>query len=241
MRRLHSAALFPILLAATASAEKLPDGLYALDPAASSVSVHVYRAGLLGGLGHNHTVAHRSLSGCARVAEDGGRIDVSLAFPVAEFEVDDAEDRRAAGEAFPVPVPEDDIEATRENMLGERLLDAGRQPEIRLRATDVVGDWPDYDAGFEIGIAGSRQALSFPVTLEQNGERVTARGARPVEHDELGLKPFTAALGTLRVAKEMDFEYVLEFDPAPGTGSACELAFAVVDDDGVALADDGAE
>lgn len=231
-----------MLLATAASrsdAQQLPAGDWVVDPAASHVRVLVFRGGLLGKLGHNHVVSHHSLAGCARIGEPLSASRAALVLPAADFVVDDPDERRAAGDRFPVPVPAEDVEATRDNMLGPRLLDAAREPQVRIAATVAGGSPASLTLDLAIQIAGATQRVEFPAAVHASGDTLRASGRRTITHAELGLEPFTAALGALRVARELLLSYELTFVPA--AGSDCESALAVVDDDGVALTDDRAE
>lgn len=229
-----------LLVAAGATADPLvAPGTWRVASESSELRVLLYRGGLLGRMGHNHVVSHRGISGCAAVGEPFTDGDIRLTLPAAGFDVDREDARRAEGEDFPVPVPEDDIAGTRANMLGPKLLDADAHPDITLHSTGITGDWPNVDVTFAVNIAGSQSTFTLPVTLHAEPGSLTARGTHTVSHGEIGLKPFSAALGALRVRDEMLFRYTLRLAPAGDSG--CEGALAVVDDDAVAAADARAE
>ncbi len=226
------------LAARALASDAAPAGDWRVVAADSRLRVLVFRAGLLGRLGHNHVVAHGALQGCARIAGNFAESRAQLSLAVADFVVDDAADRQAAGESFPVPVPADDIEATRANMLGPRLLDADEHPRIELAGVIARGSWPQPDLRVTVAIAGGQRLLEFPVSLTLADERLRASGTVNVTHEQLGLEPFTAALGTLRVSDSLVLRFELAFERS---ASGCERALAVVEDDGIALADDRAE
>jgi hypothetical protein len=58
-----------------------------------------------------------------------------------------------------------------------------------------------------VRIAGREIKLTLPCTLKLEGDRLEASGAAELSHSQLGLKPFTALLGSLRVAEKMKFKY----------------------------------
>lgn len=241
----RAAAACAALSLVLASAGEFPavSGRWRVDADASTLRVLVFRGGLLGALGHNHVVAHRAIAGCASLGDSVADSRVRLSLPAAAFEVDNEADRRAAGERFPVPVPADDIAATRRNMLGPRLLDAVLHDVIELGSVTIRGDWPSLEIDFAVDIAGRRRSVSLPVTVTVDGERLAAAGSHEISHRDLGLKPFSAALGTLRVSDRLEFRYeIVLAKTAPGSAASdCERALAVVDDDGVPVPDDGAE
>ena len=226
------------LAARALAAEADPGGDWRIVAADSRLRVLVFRAGLLGRLGHNHVVAHGALAGCARIAEPFADSRASLSLAVQDFDVDEVTDRQAAGTAFPVPVPADDIVATRDNMLGPRLLDARRHPRIGLAAGIAGGSWPQPELRVSVDIAGGRHVLELPVTLTLAGGRLLVTGTGEVTHAELGLEPFTAALGALRVSDTLVLRWELVLERST---SGCERALAVIEHNGVALADDRAE
>jgi polyisoprenoid-binding protein YceI len=162
---------------------------------------------MLGGLGHNHVVSSTAIEGSVEVGDPLSASSVSLDIPLAGLTVDDPALRQAEGERFEGEPSADDIEGTRQNMLGPRLLDASSNDTISLRSTGISGDFPDLDIRVDLDIGGKTQSLVFPATVTADGNTLTINGEREVTHRELGLRPFSAALGTLRVRKELTVKY----------------------------------
>ena len=102
---------------------------------------------------------------------------------------------------------EKDIAGTRKNMLGKKLLKAGQYPLIKLTGTGPR----DADSGqvldVYIELLGRVVQKQVPVELQMEGATIEASGAFTLSHKELGMKPFTAALGALRVANDMNVKY----------------------------------
>ena len=169
----------------------------------SLLQIMVYRGGAMARLGHNHVIASHQLTGNVYVTDDpfGTRFDIS--FPVNELTVDEPGLRAAAGPDFPPSVPESAREGTRGNLLSEALLDGAHFPEIRLRATDVRAAGETYDVGVEVTLKGTTHALRVPVAVKRQDGAIVASGEFPLRQTELGLKPFTAALGALVVLDDM--------------------------------------
>lgn len=212
---------------------------YRIAPGESEINVLVFRAGALGRLGHNHVVTARELDGRVMVAETPGASALELTVPVAALRVDDPEARSTAGPAFEGEVSEDDRAGTRRNMLGPRLLDAAHYPEVHVRSTLIRGSFDDLLVTADIDIRGTRHAVELPVNAVLYGDRLVATGRAQLTHEDLGLTPFTAGFGTLRVADEL----TLKFRIVAVTGhegddhSRGERALTVVEHDGAALAD----
>ncbi len=154
-------------------------------------------------LGHNHVIASRQLTGLVYVTDDpfGTRFDIS--FPVSELTVDEPALRAAAGPDFSASVPESARTGTRNNLLSEGLLDAAQHPAVRLRATDVRAVGDTYDVGVEVTLKGTTHPLRVPVTVKRQDGAILATGEFPLKQSELGLKPFTVAMGALVVVDEM--------------------------------------
>jgi len=163
----------------------------------------VFRGGAAARLGHNHLIASRQLGGQVYLTDDpfGTRFDIS--FPVNELSVDDPGLRAAAGPEFAPDVPENARAGTRGNLLSAALLDGAQYPMVRLRATDVRAAGETYDVGVEVTLKGSTYALRVPVTVKRQDGAIVASGEFPLKQTQLGLKPFTAALGALVVLDDM--------------------------------------
>lgn len=180
---------------------------YRIDDAQSFARVLVSRGGLLGGLGHNHVISVVGMTGSIWLHEDIEQSTMTLDIPVGALSVDDASSRMAEGSRFRVAVPQKDVDATRENMLGDKLLQFDIYPTIRIRSLEVTGETPDVTVVVEATIRDHQARLAFPAKLEITEDRLTAAGSLRVTHKELGLRPFTAALGTLRVKDELTINY----------------------------------
>ena len=58
-------------------------------------------------------------------------------------------------------------------------------------------------------MAGGGGELLVPVMVSTNGDELAAHGTFTVTHGELGLAPFSAAMGALRVRDDMRISYQL--------------------------------
>ena len=83
-------------------------------------------------------------------------------------------------------------------MLGDELLRADDYPFIRATCGDYRDDTGTIDC--EIEVAGNTTTLTLPVDIDIGDRRVRARGEATVTHDQLGLTPYAAAGGAIRVA-----------------------------------------
>lgn len=180
---------------------------YRVLPAESLLQILVYRGGAMARLGHNHVIASHSLSGSVYVTEDLQRTRFDVRLPVNELTVDEPEQREKAGTDFPPGVPESARTGTRTNLLSEPLLDGAKYPEIRLRALDVVAAGEGYDVTVEVTIKDQVRLVHAPATVEHANGRIRASGEFPLKQSDLGLKPFSVAMGTLVVLDDMKVRF----------------------------------
>jgi len=180
---------------------------YRIDTEASLLQLHVYRAGPLARLGHNHVVASRDLQGSIWYRDRQGRSGFRISLPVAELTVDEPALREAAGDDFPGEIPPEDVEATRRNMLGESVLDAARHPEIIAELVAVEGSGEALTVTVALTIRGRRRLVDFPVQLRVDEGRLVASAETTVSHAALGLEPFSVMGGALSVAEDIGVRY----------------------------------
>jgi hypothetical protein len=176
---------------------------YRVVPEESLLQILVYRGGAMARLGHNHVIASHQLSGSVYVTDDLTRSRFSIEFPVNELTVDEPAMREMAGADFPPGVPQSARDGTLKNMLSEALLDGGTHPAIRLRAGEVVAAGGNFDVDVEITLKEQVYHVRVPMKVDRQDGIVTASGEFPLRQSQLGLKPFSAAMGALLVIDEM--------------------------------------
>ena len=70
-----------------------------------------------------------------------------------------------------------------------------------------------------VQLVGQEIKLMIPSTLKLDGDQLEASGAVVLSHKQLGLKPFSALLGSLRVAEQMKTEGHPKADPMGSRGA----------------------
>ena len=173
----------------------------------SLLQILVYRGGAMARLGHNHVIASHRLGGSVYVTDDPVQTRFDVRFPVNDLTVDEPEQREKAGADFPPGVPENARIGTRTNLLSEALLDGAKYPEIRLRATDVAAAGEGYDIGVEIAIKDQVRAVRVPAQVRREEGMLVATGEFPLRQSDLGLNPFSVAMGTLVVLDDMKVRF----------------------------------
>jgi polyisoprenoid-binding protein YceI len=173
----------------------------------SLLQILVFRGGAMARLGHNHIVASHQLTGSVYLTDDPLATRFDIRFPVNELTVDEPALREAAGPDFTASVPQSARDGTRANLLSPALLDGSNYPTIRLRALDIRQDGEGFDAGVEVILKGSVHLLRVPVQVQRSEGAVVATGEFPLLQSQLGLQPFSVAMGTLVVLDEMKVRF----------------------------------
>lgn len=193
--------------------------VWRLDAGASRLWIFVSRAGPLARLGHDHVIAAAGLEGALRVPpDDWTAARGELHLPLARLAVDPAAVRDALAPGLGPAPPADDIAGTRENLLGPDLLDAETYPRIVVRLRGLSGTPSRPLARLEVAIRGARHDLELPVRLELADDALTVSGLAALRHQALGLEPFTALGGALRVAETLVVDFQLRYRPLSGDG-----------------------
>jgi hypothetical protein len=215
LARLHSAISLPLvaLLLSTSIVHAQRSGesgveIYRIDPQTSDVRLLVYRDGVLSTFGHNHVVSLKDFTGTIHLQPKLARSRVELEIPVDRLVVDDAAARRQEGEGFASEPSKDDAAATRTNMLSNALLNAKLFPAIKVSGISGPADAKNSAMlDLSVQLVGQEIKMTIPATLKLEGDHLEASGEIELSHKQLGLKPFSALLGSLRVAEQMKFKY----------------------------------
>lgn len=208
LRILTASVLLSVFLAGPALGQQ-STASYAIDSDSSILRVYVGRAGVLARMGHNHVVHTREISGQIDLAPDVMASTAAFSFPVSSFIVDDQEERDRAGDGFESQPGESAIEGTRENMLGEDVLNAEAFPVIELQASPASVDSEEWLLNVNINIQGNSYNQEIPATVNLGGSEITVKSRFSLDHENLGLSPFSALGGSLRVAETIDFELLI--------------------------------
>ena len=175
---------------------------YVVDASRSSVRIHVGKSGAFSFAGHRHQV-EAPVSGTVRA--DPAALETSaveLRFASAGLRV------RPEGE------PAGDAPKVQEVMQGEKVLEVGRFPEIRfvskaVRGQAVGGSAYDLTLVGDLTLRDVTRELTVPVRVALEGGALNATGRALLRHDQFGLKPVSAAGGTVKVANELRVEFTI--------------------------------
>ncbi len=188
-----------------------PGDSVALNAAASRIDIRVYRAGRLANLGHNHAIEVTGLTGELRRFADGAAV-ADLRFRPDALRIDDPAARARAGEGFEQVPDERAIAGTRRNMLGERVLDAGNWPVIRVLARVASLDVGAAEARVYFSLRGNGRLMQVPVRIENRNGAIRVQGRLDVRQSVFGMEPFSVFGGALAVRDTVEIEFVITAD-----------------------------
>ncbi len=189
----------------------------------SRIELRIDRAGPLARLGHRHVIITNAVHGTASFdPANPTSAQFNAAFRVDTLKVDDPDERAAAGEDFGTVPDAAAIAGTREHMLSALVLDAEKFPQMELRLQQLVPDNNRTDANaagkylatIVFIVKNAEHALQVPVQVTPlSGGGYTARGAWTVTHAELGLTPYSAAGGLIKVGDPIEVRFRLVAKP----------------------------
>lgn len=187
---------------------QLPDGQrFVITPEASELRIVLQADGALARLGHPHVIGGAVIEGVLVIAERWQDSAFQLWLPVDALVVDVPEWREDEG--FNPHLEETAIEATRRNMLSEGQLNAASYPFLTVESLKVTGPRWQPDIDVRITVAGQASEWTIPVALDWDTHQLTATGQMQVKLSELGIEPFSALGGRLRVADDIVVRFTI--------------------------------
>jgi polyisoprenoid-binding protein YceI len=166
----------------------------------SRVSVTVRSKGVLGALEHQPTfTATPSMQGALEI--DASRpIDVAVEASVRGAELEP-----------PVDASAFDRKQMADNLRGKQVLEVARWPSLTFRGR-YTGTTEKGRLAGTLEIRGEPRAIACDVTVAADGARLRARGRWQGTLTALGIKPFKALLGALRLHDEVTIELDASFE-----------------------------
>jgi hypothetical protein len=181
--------------------------VYTIDADRSLVTLHVYRAGRLAKLGHNHVITSANESGRAWKSGTPATSGFEVRMAVADLVVDDPAARAAAGPDFPGELSEAARDGTRANMLRAEVLDGERYPEIVVRAGSLGGTWDQPTVAASVTLKGQTRSIDVPLAIERSDDAIAARGSFRVLQSDFGITPFSIGGGAIAVADAVEISF----------------------------------
>lgn len=189
-----SLAALALSCASAAAPRQAPPVAAEIDAAHSTLIVHVFKTGLFSALGHNHEISAPIESGQVRSnAQASVTPSVELRVDARKFRIldpDASADTRAQ---------------VQKTMLGPDVLDSDRLPEIHFQSTAVEPSGANHwIVRGNLDLHGQSHPVTVDVTLKDGAYR----GSAAFKQTEFGIKPVSAAGGTVKIKDEVkvDFE-----------------------------------
>ncbi len=153
----------------------------------STITIHVHKAGLLSRFGHNHTV----MAPVSKVTIDPEAMSVEIVVLSKEMKVTDTE------------VSDKDRAQIQADMLGPKVLNAARFPEIRFKSSRIE---PAGGGHFHVTGTLDLHGVSKEVALEMTGGPDHYQGKTKLKQTDFGIEPISVAGGAVKVKDELDLD-----------------------------------
>jgi len=154
----------------------------------SQITIHVGKTGLFSGFGHEHTVIAPIASGTL----DERAPSIQIRVPAKQMKVTDPE------------MSEKERLEVQSIMLGPKVLDTDKYPEIRFQSTRVQSVNPQgYRVTESLELHGIRRELTFDV----GGSGGHYHGKTKLKQTDYGIQPVSGGGGTVKVKDELEIEF----------------------------------
>jgi polyisoprenoid-binding protein YceI len=159
-----------------------------IDAQRSVMTIRVFKAGFLSAFGHEHEISAPIQQGA--FSEDKPTVELLV----------DARKLRVMDQG----ISDKDRTEIQTTMLGPKVLDSERFPQIRFHSTEVdrlgEGKWIVHG---ELTLRGETR----PVRVTVEGQNGRFRGSAELRQKDFGITPVTAAGGTVKVKNEVRLEF----------------------------------
>jgi hypothetical protein len=192
----------------------------AIEPLQSHIRIYAFRGGKAARFGHNHVLSVSGLEGYLYLPEAGiASAQFELAFRLDQMEVDRPELREAVGGSFGSALSDEARSGTRDNMLGESGLQAGRFPRVRIRSLEIAGEAPKFAVRVAVELHGQTREQWVPLQVNGLPGSATVQGSAVLRQTDFGIQPFSVLGGLLSVQDPLVVELLLEAHPVAATSA----------------------
>jgi hypothetical protein len=176
---------------------------------AADLTIKTYRGGWLSGLAHDHVMTTREVGGTIHLAGEPGNSLAVIYFRPYDLVLDDPGAREQAG--FKSERSQRDVAATRSRMLGPKGFDSNTHPFVQIRIEPAGVS----EVKLQILLKGEAYSLEVPLAWDLQDASLRITSAFTLTHQQLGLQPYSAMLGAIRVSENIDVEMVITATPVP--------------------------
>jgi hypothetical protein len=157
-------------------------------PKRSEITIHVFKSGLFSGFAHNHVV----VAPISQTRVDPTALTAEIAVVVKEMKVADTE------------VSEKDRAEIQNTMLGPKVLDQEKFPEIHFKSSRIEQTSPQH---YRVEGLLELHGVKHEITLQVTGEPSHYHGATKLKQSEFGIKPISLGGGSVKVKDELELEF----------------------------------
>jgi len=176
---------------------------YSIAGSGSTLEIHVGKDGAFKALGHDHLIAGKEISG--EVQFDAQKIEgstVRLQIATKSLTVVDP------GES------EKDRQSVQATMMGEKVLDVAKFPEITFTSSEISGVKKNAQ-GWELTISGKlklhgvEKSLTFPLRVQTENRTLRGAGEISILQTDYGITPVKVGGGTVKVKDKLKITFTI--------------------------------
>jgi polyisoprenoid-binding protein YceI len=207
MKKIAATLLLVIVSSVLAGARPGNFTPYTLDRKQSKLEIQVFREGFLKAFGHDHVISATELSGQIQLAQPN-LTESSVTFVVETSSlvvVDPGESEKDRNE----------VQST---MLGDKVLDEARYPQIQFNSSGVrsvtqKGGVTELQLDGTLRLHGVEKLLSIPVRLRMIGGNLSADGELPLLQSNFGILPIKVGGVAVRVRDRLKISFHIVAEP----------------------------
>jgi len=189
---------------------------YRINSGESLVYALVYKHGMAAAIAHDHVIHASKLTGKLNWnPTDDTRRHLNVTATVADFLPDADSLRTKVG--LPLTLKEKDRATILGHILDEGQLWVAKHNTISFASTSIKGtlegDSGTVDLKGNLTIRGEQRPIALKIQLEQQGEKIRAKGKLRILQSNFGYKPYSALFGTLKVKDEVDIVLDMTLEP----------------------------
>lgn len=209
-RILHRLVLLTVLLAPVvalaAAAPRLAPRTFIIDPAASSAVVTVGKTGIFSfAAGHTHEITSPLKGTVDLDTADAARSTIQMEIEAKGLVVD------------PKGEPPKDVPEVQSVMLSDKCLDVAKFPTIVFKSRTIsvskhTGTTWELTVVGNFTLHGVTKELTFPVSAELVGDKLTAQGKFEFKQTDYGIHPVSVG-GVVKVEDKLGISYSVVAKP----------------------------
>lgn len=190
---------------------KLSPGSFQVGPENGKIMVRTSRQGLGARAGHDLVLEATRWTGQVRIETgDPPRGEVEVGVDPAGLEVRE-------GHGGMKPLTEGDRREIQATMM-ERVFPSPKR-RISFRSTEAAEIGPDgLGLAGQLTVGEQSRPANLELTLDGAAGSLRARGSIKVRQTDFGIKPYTAFMGALKVADEVEVEFEVRLPEQPAAG-----------------------